>query len=209
MNLIETLNWRYAAKKYSNRKVADNDLQTILEAINLSASSAGTQPYRVYVVDNPELRKKLGENSFNVQITEASHLLVFAAFEKIEQQFITEYIQHVANVRQIPFEQLNDFKVSLENHLLKRSNEENFAWAARQAYIALSTGIMAAAHLKIDATPMEGFDNNRFDELLDLKRKGLKSVVLLAIGYRDEEKDIFAKMKKVRVPMDEFITSLS
>lgn len=209
MNLIETLNWRYAAKKYSNRKVADDNLQTILEAINLSASSAGMQPYRVYVVDNPELRKKLGEGSFNLQITEASHLLVFAAFENIDQEFISNYIQHTADVRQTPLEHLNDFKASLESHLLNRTKEENFTWAARQAYIALSTGIIAAAHLKIDATPMEGFDNNKFDELLGLKEKGLRSVVLLSIGYRDEEKDIFSKMKKVRVPMDEFVTSLS
>ncbi len=206
MKLQETLNWRYAVKKYNNKKVSDTDLNTILDIINLSASSAGIQPYRIFVVENKELRKQLGENSFNSQIIEASHLLVFAAYNNVTQEIINDYIVYISEVRQIPIEQLADFKKSLENHLLSRTSDENFIWSSKQAYLALGTALIAAAELKIDSTPMEGFDNQKLDELIGLKEKGLKSVVLLSLGYRDEENDSFAKLKKVRLPKEEFVT---
>ncbi len=206
MNLQETLKWRYAVKQYSDKEVSDTDLNAIIDAINLSASSAGMQPYRLFVLKDENLRKKLGAASFNRQIVEASHLLVFAAYENVDQEKIDSYIQHVANVREIPVEQLAEFKKALETGLLSRTIEENFIWSAKQAYIALGTGLIAAADLKIDATPMEGFDSQLLDELLDLNKQGLKSVVLLSIGYRDEEKDPFAKMKKVRLPKEQFAT---
>lgn len=204
MSLIENLKWRYATKKFNDRKVPAEALDQIIEATNLSASSAGLQPYRLFIVENPELRSKLGEGSFNTQIAQSSHLLVFAAFEKITQEHIESYISHMASEREVPVEALADFKLALVNGLLVRSDEENFIWAARQAYIALGTALIAAAELKIDATPMEGFDAGKFDELLKLREKGLKSVVTLAIGYRDEEQDIFSKFKKVRLPNAEF-----
>lgn len=206
MNLQETLKWRYAVKQYSDKEVSDTDLNAIIDAINLSASSTGLQPYRLFVLKDKNLRKKLGAASFNRQIVEASHLLVFAAYENVDQEKIDSYIQHVANVREIPVEQLAEFKKALETGLLSRTIEENFIWSAKQAYIALGTGLIAAADLKIDATPMEGFDSQLLDELLDLNKQGLKSVVLLSIGYRDEEKDPFAKMKKVRLPKEQFAT---
>jgi nitroreductase len=198
------LKWRYAVKQYSDKEVSETDLNAIIDAINLSASSAGMQPYRLFVLKDESLRKKLGAVSFNRQIVEASHLLAFAAYENVDQEKIDGYIQHVANVREIPVTQLADFKKSLELNLLSRTDEENFIWSSRQAYIALGTGLIAAAELKIDATPMEGFDSLLLDELLDLKKQGLKSVVLLSIGYRDEERDIFAKLKKVRLPKEQF-----
>lgn len=206
MNLIETLNWRYATKKFSNRMVSADILDQIIEATNLSASSAGLQPYRLLIVENPELRQKLREGSFNAQIADSSHLLVFAAFEKVTLAHVETYINHIAAERGIPVESLADFKSALVNGILSRTDEVNFAWAARQAYIALGTALIAAADLQVDATPMEGFDADKFDELLNLKALGLKSVVTLAIGYRDEEGDIFAKFKKVRLAKDDFAT---
>lgn|SRR5690554_4176620 len=208
MNLIETLNWRYATKKFSSKKVPADQLDQIVEAINLSASAAGMQPYRLFVIENRELRKQLGEGSFNPQISEASHLLVFAAFEQVTKGHIEDYIAYMAQVRSIPEESLLDFKEALFGNFLNKKEEENFAWAAKQAYIALGTAIIAAADLQIDASPMEGFDPEKFDTILGLKEKGLKSVVILAIGYRDEEQDIFAKFKKVRLPKEEFVTEI-
>ncbi|WP_293309750.1 NAD(P)H-dependent oxidoreductase [Pedobacter sp. UBA5917] len=206
MNTIENLEWRYATKKFNENKISSADLNRILEAINLSASSTGLQPYRVFVVENPSIRKELGKDSFNAQISESSHLLVFAAFEKITIGQIENYMLHIAGERGVPVEALADFKAALVGGLLSRSDEENFNWAAKQAYIALGTALIAAAELKIDSTPMEGFDAAKFDSLLGLTEKGLKSVVTLALGYRDHENDAFAKLKKVRLPLGDFAT---
>ena len=203
MKLIEDLNWRYATKKYSSQKVTEADLEKIIDAINLSASSVGMQTYRLFVIENSEMRKELGSDSFNPQIVEASHLLLFAAFDSISQKTIDNHIRLVAKVRGIPVEDLADFKRSL-GKLLTRTDDENFIWSAKQAYLALGTGLIAAAALHIDATPMEGFNAEKFDEILGLKDKGLKSVVLLALGYRDKEKDKYAKLKKVRMTKEEF-----
>ena len=202
MKLIEDLNWRYATKKYSTQKVTGEDLEKIIDAINLSASSTGMQTYRLFVIENPEMRKELGSDSFNPQIVEASHLILFAAFDSISQEAIDNYIQLVAKVREMPVEDLAGFKSAL-GALLTRTDDENFIWSAKQAYIALGTGLIAAAALHVDATPMEGFNAEKFDEVLGLKEKGLKSVVLLALGYRDDN-DIYAKLKKVRIPKEEF-----
>ena len=208
MNLIESLKWRYATKKYSSRKLSEDTLQQIVEAVNLSASSAGLQPYRLIVIENPELRKELGEGSRNPQIAEASHLLVFAVYGVIKKEHIERYAQLTAEVRGVAEESLADFKNSLTNHLLSKTDEENFTWSAKQAYIALGTGLIAAANLQVDATPMEGFDAEKFDEVLGLEEKGLKSVVLLALGYRDEENDFLANLKKVRFPKEEFVIKI-
>lgn len=210
MTVIDNLNWRYAVKKYSDKKVEQNKIDKIIEAINLSASSAGLQPYRLIEVQDEEIRKSLGEGSFNPQITEASHLLVFAAFDNITQKSIDDYIGLIAKVRDASLQSLDDFKKKLEyNFFQKMTPEENFIWAARQAYIGLGTGLVAAAEMQVDTTPMEGFDPVKFDEVLGLKEKGLRSVVILALGHRDVQKDIFAKLKKVRVPKYEFVTEIA
>jgi len=206
MKVIENLKWRYATKKFSDRKLSSEDLEKILEATNLSASSTGLQPYRIIVVEERALREKLGEGSFNGQIAQSSHLLVFAALEKITLEHIETYISHIANERGIPEEALIDFKSALVGGILSRPDEENFSWAARQAYIALGTALIAAAELQVDSTPMEGFDTEKFDSLLNLKGKGLRSVVTLALGYRDVEGDVFANFKKVRLSLSDFVS---
>ncbi len=205
MELIEALQWRYATKKYSDQEVSDDKFERIITAINLSASSFGLQPYRLLVVDNAHLRKELSMYSLNPQITEASRLLVFAAFDSINEESINSYIELIARERNIPIETLDVFRKQGINSLLAKTDAQYFDWAAKQAYIALGTALVAAAAEKVDATPMEGFDNENFDELLGLKDNGLKSVVLLSLGYRDEENDPLAKLKKVRWPKNEFV----
>lgn len=204
MNLTEALKWRYAVKKYADKKVNETDLRTILEATNLSASSAGLQPYRIIVVEDPEIRLKLGQGAFNPQITKASHFLMFAAIEHLSESHIDEYMQRMADTRKLPLEALSEFRKILVAHITGRTQEENFIWASKQAYIGLGTAMVAAAELEVDATPMEGFDPVRFNEILGLKEKGLSSVVLLALGYRDAEKDPYVNAAKVRLPLNEF-----
>jgi len=206
MQLIDNLKWRYSTKKFSNKKISEEFIDQIVEATNLSASSAGLQPFRLLLIENEELRKQLGEGSFNTQIAESSHLLVFAAFDEIKLNHIEEYIEHIATVRGMETENLSEFKAALVTNILPRERHENFVWASRQAYIALGTALIAAAELKVDATPMEGFDGEKFDTLLKLKEKGLKTVVLLALGYRDTEKDVFAGFTKVRLNKEKLVT---
>lgn len=209
MNLTEALNWRYAVKKYTNEKVSDDKIEEILKATLLTASSVGIQPYRVINITNKEVREKLAEQSFNKQIAEASHLFAFAAFETITKDQIHDLIALMARERELPESSFQDFKSSLENYLLSRKDEENFTWATKQAYIALGTAMVAAADLKVDTTPMEGFDSALLDELLNLKEQGLKSVVLLSLGYRDSENDFLANQKKVRLPLEEFVIEMN
>ncbi len=204
MELLQALSWRYAVKKYKEDTVPEEKIRRILEATNLSASSAGIQPYRVLVVKDKVLRKQLSEGSFNTQIAEASHLFVFAAYTDINQNMIDDYMARTATTRSIPVAQLADFKKSLESYLLANTSEANFQWAARQAYIGLGTALIAAATEEVDSTPMEGFDTAQVDRLLGLTEKGLRSCIILALGYRDEERDWLAQLQKVRLPLDEF-----
>lgn len=204
MDLLEDLNWRYAVKKYTEEKVDDDKLKQILEAVNLSASSCGLQPYRVFVIKDEDLRARLGDGSFNAQILHSSHLLVFAAFNDVTSDHINEYMQLISQTREIPVDALADFSSTLNGHFSTSGTAENRIWADKQTYIALGTALIAAATLKVDATPMEGFDADKFDELLNLEEKGLHSTVILSLGYRDIENDPFASLKKVRLPIDEF-----
>lgn len=204
MELINHLKWRYATKKYTAEKVSDDKIDQILEAINLTASSCGIQPYRVFVISNPEIRAKLGAGSFNGQILNSSHLLVFAAHNEVSTAYIEEYIQMAEKQRNLPEGAMDDLKNNLISYFSSNNTETNAIWASKQAYIGLGTALIAAAELKIDTTPMEGFDAQQFDEVLGLKAKGLHAVVILSLGYRDTENDYLANMSKVRLPIQEF-----
>ncbi len=208
MNTTEALKWRYSVKKYSTQKVSEEDIRQIVEATNLSASSAGLQPYRIVLVENPEMRARLAEGGFNPQIAEASHLLVFAAIDNLSASHVNEYMQRVADTRGIPVSSLDAFREKLTTNISGKTPEENLAWATKQAYIGLGTAMVAAAELRVDSTPMEGFHPAKFDEVLGLKEKGLRSVVLLALGYRDTEKDPFVNAAKVRLPLNELSYSV-
>lgn len=199
MDIIKSLEWRYASKKMNGERVSEGKVNNILEAIRLAPSSMGLQPYTVLVIEDEELKKQIRPIAFNQsQVEESSHLLVFAAWDHVSPAHIEDYINHTAKVRQMPVGSLDDFKATLLNMANNRTPEENFNWAARQVYIAFGTALIAAAAEKVDATPMEGFDNEALDELLNLKEKGLKSVTLLPLGYRDTESDWLVKLPKVR-----------
>ncbi|GAB3528656.1 NAD(P)H-dependent oxidoreductase [Pontibacter brevis] len=197
--IVESLEWRYASKRMNGQKVPADKVENILEAIRLAPSSMGLQPYSVLVIEDEELKKKIQPIAMNQpQIVESSHLLVFAAWDDITPEHIQEYISHTATVRNMPEEALSDFKNTLLNIAHNNTQEQNFTWAAKQAYIAFGTALVAAAAEKVDATPMEGFDSAALDELLNLKEKGLRSVTLMPLGYRDTENDWLAKLPKVR-----------
>ncbi|SNR42194.1 nitroreductase family protein [Flavobacterium sp. ov086] len=208
MNLIENLKWRYATKAYNNIKVTEEKIDQILQAINLSASSCGLQSYRVFVVSNLEIQKKLGADSYNGQISSCSHLLVFAAFTDMSSSYIDNYMAMTEKQRGLDAGALSVFRNGLHSYFSTINAEQKALWAAKQAYIALGTALIAAAELKVDATPIEGFNTATIDEVLGLKEKGLHSTVILALGYRDLEKDYMAATKKVRLPIDEMITKV-
>ena len=199
MKLIQSLEWRYASKKMNGQKVPQEKVDNILKAIQLAPSSMGLQPYTVLVITDEELKKSIMPVAFNQQqIVDSSHLLVFAAWADITPAHIDEFIQHTAETRNMPVEALNDFKASLMGTITRNTTQQNYEWAARQAYIAFGTAIAAAAEERVDATPMEGFNAAELDALLGLPEKGLRSVTLLPLGYRDAENDWLAGLPKVR-----------
>jgi nitroreductase / dihydropteridine reductase len=199
MNLLEALNWRYAAKRMTGARVPETKLNNILEAIRLSASSMGLQPYTILVIQNQDLKKEIFEKAAKQpQIVEASALLVFAAWDPVTEEQINEYIDHVAEERGVNPDTLEGFRNSIITMVKSRTPEVNFNWAARQAYLALGTGLAAAASEEVDATPMEGFNPEELDKVLNLPEKGLRSVVIMTLGYRDPERDPLVNVKKVR-----------
>lgn len=208
--LIEKLNWRYATKRMNGQTVPKEKLDNILEAIQLAPSSVGLQPYNIVVVEDKALKDKIFHEaaSRQAQIPDASHLLIFAAWEKLTAQHVDDYIQLIANTRNVSVESLAGFHSSINGGILSRGEDVNFDWAARQAYIALGHGLVAAATEEVDATPMEGFDAAKLDEILGLREKGLRSVVILTLGYRDQEKDPLANAKKVRRSQEELFISI-
>tara|TARA_R110000850_G_scaffold96491_2_gene201672 strand:- start:636 stop:1265 length:630 start_codon:yes stop_codon:yes gene_type:complete len=209
MDIIEALNWRYAAKQMNGKKVPTEKLDKILEAIRLSASSLGLQPYSIINIENREIREKLKAVANNQpQITQSSNLLVFAAWDNVTEEKLDEYLADIAETRAMKIEDLAGFKL-MGMGVVNRPAAENFEWSARQAYIALGTALLAAAEQKVDATPMEGFNNEEVDKILGLKKKGLRSVALLPLGYRDETKDYLSKAKKVRRSREKLILEMA
>jgi len=208
MELINSLKWRYAVKKYIDKSVNENDMDQIIKAINLTASSCGIQPYRLLVINNPEIRQRLVAGSFNTQIQASSHLLVFAAFNRITSEYITEYVAMMEKQRNMESGALNEYRDTLVSFFSTQTPEQNAIWSSKQSYIGLGTALIAAAELKVDATPMEGFNPELFDEVLGLTEKNLHASVIISLGYRDIANDYLASVQKVRLPIDEFSTKL-
>ena len=206
---IENLHWRYATKKFNPEKqVSKDDMETLLEAIRLSASSYGLQPYEVMVIKDPEVRAKLKPAAFGQpQITDASYLLVFAYNTNVDRQYLDKFIKNNSETRNKPVEDFQDLREMIQNSVLTFTEDVKHIWASRQVYIALGNLLSAAADLKIDVCPMEGFDSAEFDELLDLKSKDLKSVTLATVGYRSKT-DQLKDAKKVRKSKDELFTRI-
>ena len=206
-DLIQLLQWRYATKKFDpTLAVPEEKVTRILEAIRLTASSSGLQPYQVLVVTNPELRAQIKPHAWGQgQVTDGSHLLVFAAWDNYTAERINAAFDHVNEVRGFKNEGWEAYRQQLLAGYPRRDAEVNFEHAARQAYIALGTALLAAAEASVDATPMEGFDPAKVDEILGLRAKGLRSVVLLPLGYRQASGDWLVNLKKVRTPLDELV----
>jgi len=206
MSLIEALNWRYAVKKMNGQPVDEQKVESIIKAAHLAPTSSGLQPFKVIVVTNPELKAKIAPIAFNQsQVVDSSHLLIFAAFENYTEEGIDAVFAHMNSERGLPQDGTDAYKNQLKGMILGRTAEENFNHAARQAYIGFGLAIAEAALLKVDATPMEGFNGPELDKLLGLDEKGLRSVTLLPLGNRDEAGDWLVNLKKVRRPIDEFI----
>lgn len=202
----EALEWRYATKKYdASKKISAQDWKTLTEALIQAPSSYGIQPWKFLVVENPKIREQLKPVSWNqTQVTDASHYVVFAYKSEIDEAFVQKYIDRIAEVRGVPAEALNDFKNMMINNLAKGPEEKINVWSQRQAYIAMGFLLETAALLKIDATPMEGFDPAAYDKILGLEGTGWKSVATVALGYRHSE-DSFQALKKVRFAENDLI----
>jgi len=198
MSVIESLQWRYASKAMNGAQIEVATLDYILEAIRLSASSYGLQPFTVQVISNAELKNKLTPAAYNQpQINKSSQLLVFCVWNDVTEAHVDAYMQDMAEQRVVSLESLAGFKAMILGAVKNLSVEQKQTWAAKQAYIALGTAMVAAAEQKVDATPMEGFNAQQVDEILGLDKQGLKSTVLLVLGKRSTE-DALASMAKVR-----------
>ena len=205
--LNDQLNWRYATKKMDpTRTVAQEKIESIIEAIRMSPTSSGTQPFELFVVTNINIREEICKAASNqTPITDGSHLLVFAAWDNYTEARIDEVADLNVKLRgDLPL--IGQYYGNLKSNYLPRDAEINYAHAARQAYIALGIAMVAAAEQEVDCTPMEGFSPAMVDEILGLKERGLRSVVLLPLGYRDEEGDWLLNMAKVRKSRETMIT---
>lgn len=193
----EALQWRYATKKFdATKKISADDWKTLTNSLTLAPSSYGLQPWKFLVIENPEVREKLKAVSWNqTQITDASHLVVFLAREKVDVDFVQKYVNRVAEVRGLPLEALDGYKNMMIENVAKSPN--NTQWAQRQTYIAMGFLLETAALLKVDATPMEGFDPQAYDKILGLEGSGWKTTVVTTLGYRHAE-DATQNFKKVR-----------
>lgn len=209
--LKEKLNWRYATKAMDPAKIVPRaKLDAILQAINLAPTSSGLQPFEVFVVTNAEIRAKIRDAAWNqAQITDSSYLLVFAAWDNYTAERIDAVINQTHTERGTPMEVLNAYYDNLKAMYLPREAEVNYAHAARQAYIALGVGLVAAAFEEVDATPMEGFNPDAVDEILGLRAKGLRSVTLMPVGYRAQTGDWLLGAKKIRKPMSALVTEIA
>lgn len=210
-DLIQKLQWRYATKKFNPAKaVPQEKVERILEAVRLAATSSGLQPYEVIVVSSAEVRAKIQPIAWNqAQITEGSHLLVFAAWDNYTAERINAMFDLVNDERGFKNEGWENYRQLILSTYVPRDAEVNYQHAARQAYIGVGTALIAAAEEQVDATPMEGFDPKALDQILGLDQRGLRSVVIMPLGYRAEEGDWLQNLKKVRRPRAQFITEVA
>lgn len=207
MSLIDNLNWRHAVKAYDpSKKVSEEQIAQIVEAARLAPTSSGLQPFKVIVVRNAEIKEKLAKGALNPDcMRDASHVIIFAAWDRYTEERIDKVYDFTTEERGLPKGRFGSYTDKLKSIYLPQPAEVNFAHTARQTYIALGLALAQAAELKIDTTPVEGFKNEWVDEVLDLKKHGLKSVSLMYVGYADQEKDWVGSMKKVRIPKEEFV----
>ena len=206
MTSIEVLEWRYACKKFNDQKIIpDEVVNKLTQAFNLTASSYGLQPVKLLVIHNKDLQQELLPFTMNQQqVVQASHLFLFCSHVNVDADYINEFFDRIISKRGTPPEVLAGFRSAVLKEFGSKSQSEIDQWAAKQAYLALGNMLTVCAMEGIDACPMEGFIPDEYDRVLDLKSKGLKSVLLMPIGYRSEN-DPFAAMAKVRKSLDESV----
>ncbi|MDF4204538.1 NAD(P)H-dependent oxidoreductase [Maribacter sp. SA7] len=207
--LLDNLNWRYATKKFdSSKKVSSENLNTLLEAARLTASSYGLQPYHIYVIENADIRTQLRKASYDQpQITDASHIIVLANKPTFDGTMIDDYIQNIMAIRGLSKDDLEGFSQTMKSTLLDLPDAQKNLWTSNQAYIVLGNLMTVAAEIKIDTCPMEGFDKEQYSEILGLSDKGLNAAVVLAVGYRSSE-DETQNYPKVRYSKEQIITHI-
>ena len=209
MNLKDRLNLIYSTKQFDETKpLTDEQVNNVLELTGLSAASYGMQPFKMVVIKNQELKQKLVTSSYGqTNIGDSSHLIVFAARTDINEDFVDNYIGHIKKQRNVSVESQASFKKMLINYINNKDSESLFKWASEQIYIAMGTFLIACASEKIDACPIGGFIPKQYDEILDLEKHNLKSVVVGVMGYRHED-DKYQHKEKVRKPLNEMILDL-
>lgn len=209
MSIIEQLNWRYATKKFdSSRSLSEAQINTLKQAFNLTALSYGLQTLKLIVVKDKDIREGLVEVSFGQkQVVDASHLLVLCIKDNIDQEDVEDHFTTIKSIRNTSDAILDPFKEQLKNTINAMPGSKKTDWATRQAYIALGNLMTVCAIEEIDSCPMEGFLPDELDKKLKLKDHGLKSVLLLPVGFRAED-DLFATLKKVRKPISETVIEL-
>lgn len=206
MNIIESLKWRYAVKKFdTNKTVSNQQIEILKEAFNLTATSYGLQPLKLVIVNNKVIQKELVSHSWNQpQVLEASHVLVICIPKEYTIKEVENYFNLVQEVRQTPDSVINPFKKFLTAEIEKKTQEELFVWNKNQAYLALGNLLTVCASEKIDACPMEGFVPEKYDEILKLNDHNLASTLVLPIGFRADD-DYMAALKKVRKNVDDVV----
>lgn len=209
MNIIEKLEWRYATKKFdSSKKVTSEKIDILKKAFNLTATSYGLQPIKLIVLQNKDIQQKLIEHSFNQQqVVQASHLLIICVPKEFNSKAVDNYFKLVKKLRNTPDEVLQPFKDYMKADIEKQNEDFLFQWNKNQAYIALGNLLTVCAVEGIDSCPMEGFIPEKYDEVLQLNEKNLRSVLALPIGYRAED-DFMQAQKKVRKPINEVVIEI-
>ena len=210
MSFLDTLQWRYATKKFDSSKKVDQKLvDQIIEAAWLAPTSSGLQPFQIIEITNQQLKEKIVPIAYDQhQVADSSHVLVFAAWDNYTENRIDTIYKHTTEGREQAPDRYKDYTDRLKKAYLDRPANINFEHTARQSYIAFGFAMAMAADLHVDSTPMEGFDNEALDNLLGLKELGLKSVTILPLGYRDQENDWLVNMKKVRHPKKDFLIEI-
>jgi len=207
MELLDKLNWRYAAKAMNGEIVPENKIDNIIEAISLSPTSSGLQPFEVIIIKNQAMKEQIKPIAWNQSvITDCSHLLVFAAWDTYTADRINKMFDLTNTIRGFKNEGWENYRQMLLGIYPQKDPEENFIHASKQAYIAFSNAITAAAFEQVDCTPLEGFEPDALDKILGLREKGLRSCVMLPIGYRDTENDWLVNLTKVRKSKEDLIT---
>jgi nitroreductase len=210
MSVINELNWRYAVKAFDpTKKISKEKIETLQEVLRLSASSYGLQPYKYLFIEDKQLREKLIKVSWNQsQIVDASNLIVFT-FDRsgLTEEGVAKYIKTVAETRGQNPEDLKGYHDMINGTVANLDESSILGWQEKQLYIALGQLMSACASLGIDSCPMEGFDNAKYDEILGLDSKGLKSVVVLTVGYR-AEKDHYQHLAKARMPLEDLVIEM-